>query len=355
MKKIAILLIAALLSGALFSCDAPEPSAPPQHSDEAEGSPDPGTATETEDEAEGSSDPGTATETGDEAEDSFDPGTATETGDENEGSPDPGTATETGDEHDPGSGTAERNSDPETETPPSSPTGDANESQSELKYIYLTTYKQKDVYLILKIIPDTGNKYVGAIVSNKTNKIQYGLMVNGSVKAEPTALDYEIITVNDEKGDPAELFIAFTSGDKTSIYTLGGVHKGDFLGFRKLTSGVRPSSVYYRFYEYEDKEPFVDSCFGLLDAHMNVVVQPEYARLDYVGFGIIKADCLTFRLEMKTDDGYVKYAGFIDMDGNFSYEGPYEEFEPLSYAVKIKEFGKEAYYVAGGEILKKAY
>ena len=319
MKKFAILLIAALLSGALFSCDAPEPSAPPQHSDEAEGSPDPGTATETEDEA--------------------------------EGSPDPGTATETGDENDPGSGTAERNSGPETEAPPSSPTGDANGSQSELKYIYLTTYMRKDVYLILKIIPDTGDKYVGAIVSGK---IRYGLMVNGSVKAEPTALDYEIITVNDEKGDPAEWFIAFTSGDKTSIYTLGGVHKGDFLGFQKLTSGARPSSVYYRFYEYEDKEPF-DSCFGLLDAHMNVVVQPEYAHLDYVGFGIIKADCLTFRLEMKTDDGYVKYAGFIDMDGNFSYEGPYEEFEPLSYAVKIKEFGKEVYYVADGDILKKAY
>ena len=46
--------------------------------------------------------------------------------------------------------------------------------------------------------------------------------------------------------------------------------------------------------------------------------------------------------------------GFIDRNGNFTYEGPYEELEHLKSALKIKEFGKDAYYIADNGILKKA-
>ncbi len=222
--------------------------------------------------------------------------------------------------------------------------------QSVQRRIYLTTYNNKDVELILKVLPDdNGIKYSGAMAPSK---IRFGMAVNGSVKVEPQAAEYEIITVKDESGDAEDFYIAFTLGSKTSIYTLNGTLKGEYLGFRRLIT-ASPSKVYYIFYSYKDNDP-IDSYYGLLDSKMNVVIPPEYFEIDYVGYGVIKADRLTFCLEKKTDGKYEKYAGFIDKNGDFTCEGPYEELKILKSALKVKEFGKDAYYIADNGILKKA-
>ncbi len=286
MKKIIIILTMSLLFGALFSCALPEPSETLQYS---------GTAEEARSE------------------------------------------------------TAAMTGGAEEKTLSISDDGGTND-QSVQRRIYLTTYNNKDVELILKVLPDdNGIKYSGAMAPSK---IRFGMAVNGSVKVEPQAAEYEIITVKDESGDAEDFYIAFTLGSKTSIYTLNGTLKGEYLGFRRLIT-VSPSKVYYIFYSYKDNDP-IDSYYGLLDSKMNVVIPPEYFEIDYVGYGVIKADRLTFCLEKKTDGKYEKYAGFIDRNGNFTYEGPYEELEHLKSALKIKEFGKDVYYLSYDTVLKKA-